>query len=868
LPELDSDYGFLLDLNLLIYDISPFADEFLNELSGLEIPIPSATDSFLNRLWSDLNDQEKFSYSGYKTIELKLKKNSGVTSKEEFLRSESLNLTMVGSLADVTVNVDINQVSQDLGEERQYFKVEHQLFDLEFGNFTTDFSNLNLLNFSEQIKGAKGDLHLSDHNVSVIFSTPRGVTKKEMIFGNNSQGPYYLKYCPVVPNSEAIKLDGVLLEKNKDYNIEYSIGKVTFLKDIVRTEQQLIFTYETSNTKFLDSVNGFKYRFSGLENVDANLVYVKKNVTEEDQSGTKTKEVEIAALGTKYVNTDFNLESEVSFSNANLDVLDSNKKKSGPAVYLKNQNKLGELESSLYLTKLTNSFTPLTNSLHQSGDLLYGLSTAFLRENSLGLNFSYDHKEIKENDTPVYDQNLKLATKYWLFNFPIIASYKNRSYLEWADIMEKGTKYLEDKADLAAENNFFFGKVGAGLSYENKNYLNQISNSYLANIFGVNYSVKPFNDGYIAIESNLKNKKMYLGNLEQEQRLKISTQYDLLKNYQISGFYENIFFTDKPNSVLLNLKSDLNPFKELNFSLEADRESLNETLNKIATDLEKNEYNFRIKFNPIKNVKLDVNFRPKEKHIKNSNINIFNAHQNTYSLTLPAFNFGLLNYLCKEQIESTAQTTYYPQAVFLANSKKIDTHVFKWRYNLTKELQADLQYELLFSLYNDLISTNNPTYKTKDENSYITKLNLFYQLKDLSLEASIRDQIKKSCLPEVSNRREDQLDLLSKIYYIPNLIIEPKIGVIHTVALNERFISMRPEITLTYTIFNTSEINFHYSFLNEFRQMNNENTEKITLALKSEIAKHFLFDFQVSQENIFKTCEHNFELLTKLSFIL
>ncbi len=857
-------------MNSLISEISPFTDYYLNTLTDLEInnsldPPKTTFDKF----WDDINNPEKFSYSGYKTIEVKFKQtNDNGNKQEEFVRSESLNLSLIGNLLDVTMNVDLNQTSQDLQDNRQYFRFSHQIFDIECGDFQSDFLDLTLLNYQDQIKGLKGDLFLGNQNLGVIISNPRGAFKKDVFYGNDSQGPYIVKYYPVVTNSEIVKLEGEILEKDHDYLIDYNLGKITFIRNIVTTEQQVIVTYETSNTNYLDSINGLKYGYNGIDNITTLVGYLKKKGSADSETGTISEEVEVAVVKSKYENTDLMIEGEFGLSKANLDI-SKNNSITGPAFHVKSTNTLGEWQNSFYLTKLTSSFTPIDNNLYQSGDTLYGVSTLFNRPNSLGIELDYHKKSIHQNETPIDEHSFLFGNKIYLLNLPFSNFYSTKSYLEWPEIKAQGNKYLQDIIASSTELSTDVGKFGALINYENKNYLNNYANSYIANTIGGNYSVQALKELYFAIENNQKNKKMYqLNNYEQENRFKISSRLDIDRKYELRAFYENIFFTDKPNSIIVNLSSILNPIKEITLNLAVNKESLRELYNYDWLDTEKNEYNYQVKIYPIKDLKIDLNFKPKEKHFKTNNFFIYNNQINNYSFTFPILPKAPFSYLFKNQKDIFNQVKYYPKGLFLESYKNIDTNIFKWRFLFDSNTQLELQYEISSGLYQELAATTNPVYNYKDEFTNLAKANYYQDFQDFTLEIGLKDYLVRNTKPEASYKREDYVDLGAKLYYLKNFIIYPKNSLIYTDYNLDKYFSLKPEIEITYSVFTNTELHFNYYFLKELKQNTNNDQEKFTFSLKSEIINHFLLDLAISLENKIQTNYHNFEAIGKFSFML
>ena len=67
------------------------------------------------------------------------------------------------------------------------------------------------------------------------FSEDRVISlsdKTEEIVGANFVNPYQLKYLPIIPKSEKIYLDNLLIIRDVDYAIDYNLGQITIKKEI------------------------------------------------------------------------------------------------------------------------------------------------------------------------------------------------------------------------------------------------------------------------------------------------------------------------------------------------------------------------------------------------------------------------------------------------------------------------------------------------------------------------------------------------------------------------------------------------------------------------------------------------------------
>ena len=61
-----------------------------------------------------------------------------------------------------------------------------------------------------------------------FYSQERGLTRRQTITGNNTSGPYFLTYTPIVEGSEIVKVDEQVMRFGRDYRLDYETGQLWF----------------------------------------------------------------------------------------------------------------------------------------------------------------------------------------------------------------------------------------------------------------------------------------------------------------------------------------------------------------------------------------------------------------------------------------------------------------------------------------------------------------------------------------------------------------------------------------------------------------------------------------------------------------
>lgn len=117
--------------------------------------------------------------------------------------------------------------------------------------------------------------------VSIRYQYPLTTKRKETINGKGLQGTYYLKYTPMLEDSETIIINNVLYEKNVDYQIDYQKGRLAFLYPI-DTNSKIKITYQELKYETIRSKNTKKDN-----NYDISFGYFKEYAKAQKDINTK-----------------------------------------------------------------------------------------------------------------------------------------------------------------------------------------------------------------------------------------------------------------------------------------------------------------------------------------------------------------------------------------------------------------------------------------------------------------------------------------------------------------------------------------------------------------------------------------------------
>lgn len=98
--------------------------------------------------------------------------------------------------------------------------------------------------FSKTLRGVSLGYRSGGFQVKAIRSQARGSARTVTLPGNNSVGPYYLQVSQIVNGSESVRVDGVEKTLGRDYIVNYELGSITFLDQIIPPTSSIVVSFE------------------------------------------------------------------------------------------------------------------------------------------------------------------------------------------------------------------------------------------------------------------------------------------------------------------------------------------------------------------------------------------------------------------------------------------------------------------------------------------------------------------------------------------------------------------------------------------------------------------------------------------------
>lgn len=481
-----------------------------------------------------------------------------------FLRQEYMNIKINGILKWQTeIEGDITQNSNPLKPNHIFFSLKNPFIAFTVGEQNIFLESNSLLLSNIYSEGIKGKINFENLKGEFLYSRKKGKTQYKRFRGNNSQGPFHLDNPPIVPESEKIKIikngNYTQLKRGIDYEIDYSIGDISFINRIIKEDEIIEVTYETQE-EFFKEIYG----------ISSNIYFIGYS------------EVNLRGKGTKEGNMGFNFFIPLlRYGNITiLSAFDKYTNKLG-AYGAKGKFNFKEIKINGYSNKYFNFYKPIeepyitkggiTNSVDISYKSLYYTRYEFINEKRNEKNYktgislntiSYSFCESFLKDEA--EQNSSLNT------FTLNKKMRNTEFkTEYAFGKEKIKGIIEEKSSVnilkikinSNFSNFYFDgendfKLSSNYKEENTkinlSFYDKKINLYTKGEYFINSKIK----GILAITSGyrvkLLNSLETTGNIKREYK----TLSENNSRGSITDISKRFTFSIKRNSVstFVNLK--------------------------------------------------------------------------------------------------------------------------------------------------------------------------------------------------------------------------------------------------------------------------------------------------------------------------
>lgn len=102
---------------------------------------------------------------------------------------------------------------------------------LYYGDLNIDLSGNQFASFTKPVSGWQLDQKVGKGMMRAFYSQEKAITRTQIIAGNNTSGPFFLTYTPVMQGTEIVKVNEQVQRFGVDYRLDYESGQLWFETD-------------------------------------------------------------------------------------------------------------------------------------------------------------------------------------------------------------------------------------------------------------------------------------------------------------------------------------------------------------------------------------------------------------------------------------------------------------------------------------------------------------------------------------------------------------------------------------------------------------------------------------------------------------
>ncbi len=152
--------------------------------------------------------------------------NTGTTTNVSSMRVEG-PLPVPGN----EFGIQADWTSLGYGPSRSRWQLIYAGHDttVRYGDLNVNLAGNEFARFSKSLHGIELDTDIgADYRLQAFGSREEGIVRRETFVGNNTPGPYFLRFTPVLDGSEVVKVNEELMHLGKDYRLDFETGQLYF----------------------------------------------------------------------------------------------------------------------------------------------------------------------------------------------------------------------------------------------------------------------------------------------------------------------------------------------------------------------------------------------------------------------------------------------------------------------------------------------------------------------------------------------------------------------------------------------------------------------------------------------------------------
>jgi len=205
-------------------------------------------------------DSGSLTITGSKTFAISVGNNDDLSIDQslflqldgEISKNANIQAQISDSHSPVTPEGDSREISS---LDKIFIRIYGDQYEISFGTLEMQLSGSNFLNYTPHFEGVKLQWK-GKHIYKGAIAISRGKRITSRFFGSDGkQGPYYVtgnssESLMIVPGTEEVYLNGIILNRGDDYSIDYSEGTLTFNNASISSNSSIIVSYQYSDENY------------------------------------------------------------------------------------------------------------------------------------------------------------------------------------------------------------------------------------------------------------------------------------------------------------------------------------------------------------------------------------------------------------------------------------------------------------------------------------------------------------------------------------------------------------------------------------------------------------------------------------------
>ncbi|OGC03879.1 hypothetical protein A2276_08530 [candidate division WOR-1 bacterium RIFOXYA12_FULL_43_27] len=663
-------------------------------------------------------------------------------TKESYLpgagREESLRINVSGKMDGTEIDANFFSTSSlsttqtSTREEKVSILLRRGSLEAYMGDFTADLNDTEFTPLTQLISGIRIQGENKYGGFKAIVSTPKGSAKITRLYGNGTQGPYYLTPAPVEVDSERVYLNDLLQKRGDEYTIDYNAGTITFRKKTLISTDIIETYYNYRETIYQHGLYAFRGYVKPSDRLRIGASYINDSDSLQNaqsiqsQTGANPKSHQVFGLDSTVKLWDtLSIDSEFAISDKNHNLLGVGTRETGTAGKIAGTGYWGPFMLKGNYKKINPGFVTAAVALPKTNLLDYGGTIGFTPFNFFSAQGDYNYNRYTEAGINYEISGKALRSKLSLSPFPRL-DYTLSEDENSNDPVTGSTirRIINRNRLLANYDNIGIFNFSAKGEKERRLYRSPSE------------EVITYDTASAGISTN-SNLKIFSGSANAEYKRTTDTlnpvfstkTYDLKLSASPSESYllsTNVHYVDDGKdgkSNVTDLSYKIYPVQMLgsdgNYSISSVKESFGSSEARVS----KQSGSFKLDFRPIKPLRLRYYFKPNFTLFDATGAKIYNNENQQAEATWAVLNDAVLGYSYKTIDNFSIDKSSYPLLDRKSSASFTTSNLYTLKAAPLSFLSTEFNVVSDNSIGDTLISTTGASAVYRRDNARVLEYN-------------------------------------------------------------------------------------------------------------------------------------------------